>query len=140
MATTLMDSKAILDGAWNETAKTLLLTPGEHSTPLISTFSQALGLKAAIIIASVHQLTRTNPIKKHGHVWCTTTYEAWVSQLGIGCLSTVKREVKKLEGLGILVTGSFNPHPFDRTRWYRVDYEVLDSLLTLGGRTESGRP
>lgn len=38
---------------------------------------------------------------------------------------TIRNKIKELEDLGVIITGNFNKTQYDRTRWYRLDYQTL---------------
>ena len=87
-----------------------------------------LGLNEAIILNQIHYWLEK---KKHiieGRPWVYNTYEDWQEQICFLCVSTIKKGIKKLEGMGIVIASSFNRSKMDKTKWYTIDYEVLQKL------------
>lgn len=97
------------------------------------TLGVMFGVTEALILQQVHFRSQFSPRPKwrDGHCWMYDTHRAWVVELKIVTESTVARAIKKLVEAGVLVMGRYNPFHRDQTRWYRVDYEVLEQLVTI---------
>lgn len=65
---------------------------------------------------------------KDGHCWAYNSYRGWQLQFPFWPIKTIERIVLSLEKKNILITGNFNKLKMDRTKWYRINYEVVDSL------------
>lgn len=82
----------------------------------------------AIIIQQVHYwLGKTNKVYD-GYKWIYNSVSDWQAQFPWLSEKTVQRYLKDLEDKKILVTGNYNKLKFDRTKWYRIDYDALDNL------------
>lgn len=99
----------------------------------------AVGLNEAIVLQQVHYWcelyakseSRTKS-RKHYHDGCYWVYNSirewhkqfpwWKSE------GPVKTAFNNLEKRGLLITGNYNETPWDRTKWYRVNYEKLEEL------------
>ena len=44
------------------------------------------------------------------------------------CEKTIQRKLKELVELGYLITEDYNKLPYDRTKWYAINYKKLDEL------------
>ncbi len=87
----------------------------------------------AIVIQQLHYWLKQNKDKpthyRDGHVWCWNTYEEWrENNFPFWSVSTIKRAFTDLEARGLVIKGSFNKIPTDRTGWYTIDYQALESL------------
>ena len=103
--------------------------------------AKAIGINGAHIVCQIdywlkhYEETSENDekkIKKHfknGIWWIYNTLEEWQEQLDWMCLRTLKKEIKALEKMGIIITGNFNDWKFDRTKWYSLDYDVIENIL-----------
>lgn len=60
--------------------------------------------------------------------WCFQTYEQWEQQFIWLTKKTIIRKIKKLEDLGIVISGNFNKLNLDKTKWYTIDYKKLLEL------------
>lgn len=63
-----------------------------------------------------------------GYTWTYITYESLSKQLAFDSRS-LQRTIRSLENKGILISGNYNRIKYDRTKWYRIDYDVLEKLL-----------
>jgi hypothetical protein len=93
---------------------------------------QLVGLNESIIMQQVHYWTEKNREEgrnfEDGEYWTYNTYENWGKQFPGWHVDTIRKIIKRLEGRGLLVSGSFNKHWTDRTKWYRIDYCALERL------------
>lgn len=89
-----------------------------------------VGLNEAIFLGYLNQHLLATTIKMDGYSWITKTYEEWRQIFPFWSRSTLIRAIKVLEDQGAVIsTTDFNLHPFDKTKWYRIDYEKLSELV-----------
>jgi hypothetical protein len=90
-----------------------------------------LGLNESIILQQIHYWVELNrKAEKNFHeefYWTYNTYEAWQEQFPFWHIDTIRRTIARLESKKLLITDNFNKAKFDRTKWYRIDYEALES-------------
>lgn len=60
--------------------------------------------------------------------WCFQTYEQWEQEFNWLSYNTIRNKIKKLEKLGVVISGNFNKLSIDRTKWYSIDYQKLLEL------------
>lgn len=88
----------------------------------------------AIILQQIHYwITRSSNVKDN-YKWVYNSVSEWHKQFPWLSEKTVQRYLKDLENHGLLITGNYNKAKFDRTKWYRINYEALDSLGATWGR------
>lgn len=101
----------------------LLVMPG---------LAQKVGLNESIVLQQIHYWNEINKKAKNnlkdGHHWTFNTYEEWQKQFPFWSVITIKRTFAKLEGWELVIAGNYNKLAIDRTKWYRVNYEALESL------------
>ncbi len=98
--------------------------------------AEAASLNEAIVVNQmIYWLELTNERGERtahlrdGVYWIYNTYEDWQRQFPFWSDSTIRRAIDKLEERGVVVsTDQYNQMPTDRTKWYRVVYDVLYSL------------
>jgi hypothetical protein len=101
------------------------------SQPLIilPELAMVVGLNEAIILQQIHYWTEINrkarKNKRQGHYWTYNTFKEWQEQFPFWSIPTIKRSIKKLECEKLLLSDHFNKMKLDRTKWYRIDYDVL---------------
>lgn len=54
---------------------------------------------------------------------------SWLQELPFFSQSTFTRMTKRLTEIGVLVTGKFNKYAIDKTIWYSIDYDRLNSYV-----------
>lgn len=85
---------------------------------------------SALILQQVHFLTVNREPNAVGEKWVYNTYEQWEEQIQGWSARAIRLAMKNLENSGILVVGQFNKFGYDKTKWYRIDYQVLCTVLT----------
>lgn len=97
-----------------------------------------IGLNEAIFIQQVqywlYNMSKTNDkdiMAKHYHDekwWIYNTFEQWQEQFPFWSIRTIKRIVTNLENMGLLISGNYNKKGYDRTKWYTINYDMVESL------------
>jgi len=106
------------------------------------TLAKLIGLNEAIVLQQVHYwITINQKAKKNfheGRYWTYNSIKAWHEEnFEFWSYDTVKRTFSKLESLNLLITDNFNKDPRDKTKWYSINYEVLETLKnTISAKCE----
>lgn len=104
-------------------------------TPLqvLPTLAVAIGLNEAIFVQQLHWLLNHSGKAVAGQegVWIYNTIEEWHSKYPFWSARTIDRIIKGLKELSVLRVGRFNKMAIDQTRWYSIDYDVLNSLSPI---------
>ncbi len=90
-----------------------------------------IGLDQAIILQQVRYWLGDDrrPHVRDGRRWVYKSYPQWQRQhLPFFSLPTIKRRFRDLERSGLLIADTFGDDPFDRTKWYTVDFDRLLEL------------
>lgn len=82
----------------------------------------------AIILQQIHYWCSKSNKVKDGYRWVYNSVTSWHEQFPWISEKTIQRYLKDLERKGLLITGVYNKAPFDKTKWYRINYEALDNL------------
>jgi len=90
--------------------------------------AELLGLNESIIINQIDYWIKKSKNLIEGSYWVCNTYESWQKQICFLSKSTIKKTIQKLEAMGIIKSGNFNKCKMDKTKWYTIDYEVLQSF------------
>jgi hypothetical protein len=95
--------------------------------------ARLIGLNESIVLQQVDYLIEINKEAgenlKKGRFWIYNSMESWQQEnFPFWSIDTVKRIFTKLINLGFLITDCFNKQSFDKTKWYTIDYEKLESL------------
>lgn len=96
--------------------------------------AKIIGLNESIVLQQIHYWNEINRRSKNnfrdGNYWTFNSYERWCDQFPFWSESTIKRTIHKLERMKLIITGNYNKLKIDRTKWYRIDYNVLEILET----------
>ncbi len=89
------------------------------------------GIIEALLIQQVHYRAQFDdkPKVRDGHQWTYNSQREWSEKIKVASLSTVGRALNKLVELNVLVQGNYNKKKYDTTRWYRVNYPVLQEAM-----------
>ena len=104
----------------------------EPPLQVLPSLALAVGLNEAIVLQQVHYWLRHSQHEYDGRRWIYNTYEGWQEKFPFWSLSTVRRVVNALEGLGLLLSrDDLNRMKIDRTKWYTIDYDALEGICEL---------
>ncbi|WP_225430980.1 hypothetical protein [Limosilactobacillus reuteri] len=107
----------------------------EPPLQVLPTLARLIGLNEAIILQQVHYWLQRSSNIKDGYRWVYNSYPEWYKQMPLWKSETTMRTAfKNLEKKGLLITANYNKAKFDKTKWYRIDYEKL-SLLEKEARS-----
>ncbi|WP_225436720.1 replication protein [Limosilactobacillus reuteri] len=99
----------------------------EPPLQVLPSLAVKIGLNEAIILQQVHYwLLKSNNIRD-GYKWVYNSYSEWNKQFPFFSRSTMRRAFNSLEKQGLLITANYNKAGFDKTKWYRINYEKLVS-------------
>lgn len=87
-----------------------------------------IGLNESILLQQIHYWLQKSKHHHDGYDWIYNTYEGWQENFPFWSISTIRRGIGNLEKKKLLVTGNYNKLPIDNTKWYRIDYDVLNEL------------
>lgn len=119
---------------------TLLIN--EPPLMVLPSLAQSIGLNEAIILQQVHYWLNPqfNKNFKEGHYWVHNSYEQWQDQFRFWSTVTIKRTIQSLEKKGLLLSSNFNASSFNKTKWYRINYEKLSIASERPHRWDQNDP
>lgn len=111
-----------------DTSSSLLIN--EPPLQVLPSLAVALNnVDKAIMIQQIHYWLQRSTNVRNGYKWVYNSAVGWQKQFPwIHSAKTVQRYLKDLEKQGLLITDNFNKAGFDRTKWYRIDYDALDKI------------
>lgn len=87
-----------------------------------------IGLNEAIILQQIHYWLNQSKHFYDGKKWIYNTYEDWNEQFPFWSVMTIRRTITSLEKQNLIISANYNKAGFDKTRWYSIDYEVVESV------------
>lgn len=100
----------------------------EPPLQVLPSLAKSIGLNEAIVLQQIHYWLRKSNNVKDGHKWIYNSMTNWQKQFSFWSLPTVKRVFRSLENQGLLITANYNKAGFDKTKWYRINYEKLQHM------------
>ena len=105
----------------------------EHPQLVFPNLAALIGLHEQLVLQQINYWVAINEKAKNnfkdGFYWTYNTYEGWLVQFPYMSLRTLKGVFHSLEAKGFVISGNFNKNSFDRTKWYRIDHNCLDSFI-----------
>lgn len=90
--------------------------------------AKELGLNEALFLQQLNYWIERSTKKIDGKYWIYNTIEAWHKQFPFWSISTIKRIILNLEKKKLIITGNFNKISMDRTKWYTINYSLLQEI------------
>lgn len=101
----------------------------EPPLQVLPSLALKLGLNGAIFLQQVHYwISMPTAREREGRRWVYNSLPQWQEQFPFWSEDTIQRTIAALEKQGVLLSGNYNERSFDKTKWYTIDYEVLDAL------------
>ncbi|ABO68197.1 DnaD domain protein [Geobacillus thermodenitrificans] len=97
---------------------------------ILPSLAKEIGLNEAIILQQLHYWLQESDNKRDGYRWVYNTYEDWQKQFPFWSIRTIRRTIKNLENKGIVISDYLNSMKIDKTKWYRIDYERLEEIVS----------
>lgn len=97
----------------------------EPPLQVLPSLAVKVGLNEAIVLQQFHYWLQRSTNVKDGYKWIYNSYPEWNKQFPFWSLNTLKRAIHRLEKNGYLISGNYNRAGFDKTKWYRINYEKM---------------
>lgn len=94
-----------------------------HVLTVTAELAVAIGLEQAIIIQQIHWWLEQRRNERDGRYWVYNTYADWHKQFPFIAVRSLKRIITQMEADGLLLSGNYNAHKVDRTKWYTINYD-----------------
>jgi DnaD/phage-associated family protein len=95
---------------------------------VLPSLATKVGLNEAIFIQQLHYWLKDSNNIRDNHKWVYNTYEDWQEQFPFWSVSTIRRIITKLEKANLIIIGKYNKMKIDNTKWYRLNYELLEDM------------
>ncbi len=87
-----------------------------------------IGLNEAIILQQIHYWLNQSNHNHDGKKWIYNTYDDWNKQFPFWSVMTIRRAINSLEKQNLILIANYNKAGFDKTRWYSINYPVVESV------------
>lgn len=104
----------------------------EHPILIDKKLASVIGLNESIVLQQLNYWLHGKSAKQiNGRLWIYNTYDNWQKDnFPFWSKSTVRRALDSCIKKGLIITGNFNKAGFDKTKWYSIDIEKLDKVMS----------
>ncbi|MFL1422548.1 DnaD domain protein [Staphylococcus ureilyticus] len=100
----------------------------DYPIQVLPKLAEHIGLNEAIILQQMHYWLNASKHSRDDKKWIYNSYKNWEKQFPFWSNVTIRRTISSLEKQNLLFTGNFNKAGFDKTKWYSINYEVLEGM------------
>ncbi len=100
----------------------------ESPLQVLPSLAAKLGLNEAIVLQQLHYWLNRSAKIIDDKPWIYNTYQGWLKQFPFWSHKTMQRILLSLEKKGLIESATHSPRKSDRTKWYTLNYEGLDTL------------
>lgn len=102
----------------------------DYPIQVLPKLAKEIGLNESIMLQQIHYWLNNSKHEKDGRKWIYNSYTSWQEQLDFWSVKTIQRSINKLEEKNLIIIGNYNKYKFDKTKWYTIDYEQVDLLMS----------
>lgn len=99
----------------------------EPPLQVLPSLAKEIGLNEAIMLQQMHYWLLKSANEFTGVKWFYKTLEEWQTEFPFWSAMTIRRTLGSLEKQRIIKIGNFNKKKFDKTKWYTIDYQRVNS-------------
>lgn len=99
----------------------------EPPLQVLPSLAREIGLNEAIMLQQIHYWLLKSGNEFEGAKWFYKTLEEWQTEFPFWSTMTIRRTLGSLEKQKIIKIGNFNKKKFDKTKWYTIDYQRVNS-------------
>lgn len=109
----------------------------EPPLQVLPTLAVKIGLNGALFLQQLHYwILRSNNVKENT-VWVYKSLDEWIEDdFPFMSRSTLKRTISDLKKADLIITKTFNKMKIDKTNWYTINYQKLESMSLPWGQNE----
>lgn len=97
--------------------------------------AEKYGIEGAILIEHlywwIHKNECNEEMFKEGRVWCYSTAKGFAKYIPYMNPQKIRRELLRLEELGVILINNFNDSPINKTLWYAFSDAGMKELVAL---------
>ena len=113
------------------TSHTSALLINEEPLQVLPSLAVKIGFNEAVVLQQLHYWMRKPKVgvERLGRKWVYNSYPEWQrDNFPFWSLKTVERTFVSLEGMGLVISDT--PGGRDRKKWYSIDYDELNKLIS----------
>lgn len=111
----------------------------EPPLQVLPSLAKIVGLNEAIVLQQFHYWLERSNNTRDGYRWIYNSYSKWNEQFPFWSNATLRSTINNLEKQGFFITANYNKAGFDKTKWYRIDYERVSKASAQNEQTNTNR-
>lgn len=111
----------------------------EPPLQVLPSLAKIVGLNEAIVLQQFHYWLERSNNTRDGYRWIYNSYSKWNEQFPFWSNATLRRTINNLEKQGFFITANYNKAGFDKTKWYRIDYERVSKASAQNEQTSCSK-
>jgi hypothetical protein len=111
-----------------------MLFPNHQGAPqLYPELAVEIGLFESLLLAQIdYWISISTAPEQEGYQWTYQSTKDIQDTFPFMSSGAIQSTVKTLEGMGLIIIGNFNRRASDKTRWFRLNFERLATLRSVG--------
>jgi hypothetical protein len=105
----------------------------EEPLQVLPSLAARIGLNEAIFLQQLHYWLKKSKHEHDERKWIYNTFGEWQAQFPFWTERTLQRIVKNLVRMELVKVYKFNKSNWDRTNWYTIKYDNIDSIAEDSG-------
>ena len=102
---------------------------------ILPSLATEIGLNESVMLQQMHYWLLKSNKYFDGKAWFYKTLEEWEKEFPFWSQSTIRRVIGSLEKMNLILVGNFNQKKFDKTKWYTINYERVNSPCVQNEQT-----
>jgi len=104
-----------------------VLLINEPPLQALPSLARLVGINGAIILQQIQYWLQVSEHIIEGNAWIYNSYDKWAKQFKWLNLRSVQKHILALERGGFLISKQFRYKTRNNTKWYRIDYDKLNT-------------
>lgn len=93
--------------------------------------SKAIGLEYSLILQAIAEQVEWRGIYQNSKKWLRMNYDEMLYLMPFFSRYTLKKYIYELEKKQWILSHDNNKNPWDRTKWYRINYDLIRESLDI---------
>lgn len=114
------------------TYQRMLVLNEPHGLRINGALAQEIGFNESILLLQIEFLISISRHERDGRLWTyQSTRELQREYFPWWSVATINRTVTSLEEMGLITVGDYNAHKYDRTRWFSLNADRINTLKSV---------
>lgn len=111
----------------------------DYPLMVLPQLAEQIGLNKAIVLQQIHYWINKNKPMPDGYTWVYNSIPEWKKQFPFWSEKTIANILRELRSEGFLVAESKSENHWDKTLFYRINHDALESCIRKDLPDQSGK-